>query len=136
MIETPPYHVDAERQPRGWTATVADLHNVTAQARTLAALDVRVREALAAALQLPATAAGDLALAYEYHVGPPQLGAAAAQIRADRARLDDEERRLAVRTKAAAEVLTRQLDVGVRDAAVVLGVSPGRISQLVPRTNK
>lgn len=131
MTDTGAYTVDAHRAPRGWVAEIRELPHVRAQAGSLESLDKRVREAIAAATDR--TEGVGLVLAYDYHVGPPDLGGFTAELRGERAELADAEHKLNVRTAAAAHILARQLNVGVRDVAVLLGVSASRISQLAPQ---
>ena len=89
-----------------------------------------------AADDLPDGAETGLHLAYEYNIGDPELNALTTQLRADRARIDQEERELAERTAVVAARLVQGEALPVRDAAALLSVSPQRISQVAPRSGR
>jgi hypothetical protein len=98
-------------------------------ARTLPALDHAVREVVVLAADLPDEAMPTLVLEYDYHTGHPALDAETAKVRA----LRQQAERLSEEASANTAIAARRLvanGVSVRDAAVLLGVSPQRVSQL------
>lgn len=55
------------------------------------------------------------------------------KVRTTRRRAQNEQKRAAAVARRAAHVLTRELDLGVRDAGRLLGVSHQRVHQLVQK---
>lgn len=127
------YRVIVTREDDAWLADVPDVAGTHTWARNLPRLDHDVREAIALAEDLPEGAEAGLELVYEYRTGDADMDKAATELRAERVRVDEAERRLADRTAAAAVALVRK-GMSVRDAAVLLKVSPQRISQVASRT--
>ncbi|HLL67888.1 MAG TPA: hypothetical protein VK453_19555 [Micromonosporaceae bacterium] len=125
------YHVVVTRENDHWLASASDAPGAHTFAASLPKLDGEIREAIALAEDLDIGAESSLDLVYEYHSGDPALDAVTAELRAERARLNEAERALTERTAAAARVLVERLSV--RDAATLLAVSPQRISQVAPR---
>lgn len=126
------YRVVVTREGDSWLADVPDVEGTHTWAKNLPSLDANVREAIALAEDLPEGAEPTLALAYTFDVGDADLNAVTAHLRAERERIQREERQLAEQTAVVAARLTGR-DLSVRDAAMLLGVSPQRISQVAPQ---
>ena len=121
------YHVVVTRDGDGWMADVPALPGTHTWAKTLRALDRNVREVIGMVEDLPRSAEAALDLVMDYHTGDPVLDERARL----RARRREQERTAAEIASDTSELLrsfAAQLSVG--DAAVLLGVSKGRISQL------
>jgi predicted RNase H-like HicB family nuclease len=125
------YRVVVTRDETNWLAEVPEVPGVQTFARALAPLDGEVREAVAIALDLSPTAERGLVLDYEYHLGDAEIDARTARLRAERVRHAAAERELVEQTGAAARDLVAR-GLSVRDAAVLLAVTPQRIHQLAP----
>lgn len=127
------YRVVVTREDGEWLADLPDLSGAHTYARTLPALDRAVREVAVLAADLPDDAMAGLALAWEFHTGDDALDEEAAQVRALRAEAD---RLAAEATESTAAVARKLIEHGasVRDAAVLLGVSAQRISQVTGHT--
>jgi predicted RNase H-like HicB family nuclease len=122
------YHVVATRDGDGWMADVPALPGTHTWAKTLRALDRNVREVIGMVEDLPRSTEAAMDLEMEYHTGDPALDQRTERLRARRR---EQERAAAEIASDTSELLRRfatQLSVG--DAAVLLGVSKGRISQL------
>jgi predicted RNase H-like HicB family nuclease len=122
------YHVVVTRDGDGWMADVPVLPGTHTWAKTLRALDRSVREVIGLVEDLPRSAEAALDLEMDYRTGDPVLDERAGRLRALRR---EQERAAAEIASDTSELLRRfaaQLSVG--DAAVLLGVSKGRISQL------
>ncbi|MFY9929240.1 MAG: type II toxin-antitoxin system HicB family antitoxin [Streptosporangiaceae bacterium] len=122
------FHVVVTRDGDGWMADVPALPGTHTWAKTLRALDRNVREVIGMVEDLPRSAEAALDLQMEYRTGDPVLDERAGRLRARRR---EQERATAEIAGDTSELLRRfaaQLSVG--DAAVLLGVSKGRISQL------
>ncbi len=125
------YRVVVTREDGRWLADVPDVPGTHTWARNLVGLDTSVREAIALAEDLPEGVEPELELSYEYHTGDDQLDDAAAQLRLKRERMEAE---LALITQRTAELAREMAETySVRDAAMLLGVSPQRISQIAAR---
>jgi len=129
------YYVVVTREDDAWLADVPDLPGTHTWAKNLPGLDRAVREAIALVEDLPDGAEPGLSLIYRYDIGDPELNAVTAHLRAERERIQREERQLSEQTAAVAAQLTDR-SMSVRDAAALLAVSPQRISQVAPRTTK
>lgn len=129
------YRVVVIREGDAWLADVPDLPGTHTWAKNLPGLARSVREAIALAEDLPDGAETRLSLIYTYDIGDPELNAVTAHLRAERERIQREERQLAEQTAAVAAQLTER-SMSVRDAAMLLAVSPQRISQVAPRPTK
>jgi hypothetical protein len=117
------YHVVVTRDGDGWMADVPVLPGTHTWA-----LDRSVREVIGLVEDLPRSAEAALDLEMDYRTGDPVLDERAGRLRALRR---EQERAAAEIASDTSELLRRfaaQLSVG--DAAVLLGVSKGRISQL------
>jgi hypothetical protein len=128
--------VRVTREDGAWQADVPGLRGTHTWARNLPALDRSVREVIALVKDLPEGAESALQLDYEYNIGDPALTALTAKLRAERERIQREERDLARETAAAASRLVADASLSVRDAATLLAVSPQRISQVAPRERR
>ncbi len=123
------YHVNVTREGAQWLADgPGGAHTF---AKNLVALDRHIREAIAVALDLPEEAEAGLVIEYEYRLGDAELDAAATALRAERKRLIDAEQDLTERTAQVAARLVK--DLSVRDTAIMLAISPQRVSQIAPR---
>jgi predicted RNase H-like HicB family nuclease len=122
------YHIVVTRDGDGWMADVPALPGTHTWAKTLRALDRSVREVIGMVEDLPRSAEAALELEMDYRTGDAVLDERAGRLRARRR---EQERAAAEIASDTSELLRRfaaQLSVG--DAAVLLGVSKGRISQL------
>lgn len=122
------YHVVVTRDGDGWMADVPVLPGTHTWAKTLRALDRNVREVIGMVEDLPRSAEAALDLEMDYHTGDPALDERAGRLRARRREQERAAAEIASDTRELARQLTTQLPVS--DAAVLLGVSKGRITQL------
>jgi len=123
------YRVIVTRDDDHWLADVPELQGAHTFARTLMALDKDVREVIVLAADLPDDAVSSLKLAWEYHTGDAILDAKTARVRALRAKLEQ----IAAEAGASTAAMALELVDGgmsVRDTAVLLGISPQRVSQM------
>jgi len=120
--------VDVYREDGQWLGQARDLPAAHTFARNLVLLDQYLREAIAVTQDLAAGAESSLDLDYSYH-GVPQFVIDAAEIGRRRRQAEREmaEANLAARQAAAT---LKSAGYSVRDAAQLLEVSPGRISQM------
>lgn len=122
------YTIDVRRDHEQWTADVRDMPAAHTFARNLTLLDKYIREAIAVVEDLPEGAEPGLDLEYCYH------GVAQAIVDADEIgrRRRHAAKELAEANQAAQEAIPVLTAAGcsVRDTAQLLGVSPGRVSQL------
>jgi hypothetical protein len=109
-----------------WLASVDGLAGAHTEARTLGTLDTYVREVIALAADLPDEAMPDLDITYEFDQPPLE---AAARIAARRRRLEQAHARVVTEATELARELVAA-GYSTRDAAAVLGVTHGRISQV------
>src|SRR5216683_913491 len=122
------YRVVVTRDGDGWMADVPALPGTHTWAKTLRALDGNVREVIGMVEDLPRSAEAALDLELDYHTGDPVLDERAGRLRARRR---EQERAAAEIASDTSELLRRfAAQLSVSDAAVLLGVSKGRISQL------
>jgi predicted RNase H-like HicB family nuclease len=122
------YHVVVTRDGDGWMADVPALPGTHTWAKTLRALDRNVREVIGMVEDLPRSAEAALDLEMDYQTGDPVLDERAGRLRARRR---EQERAAAEIASDTSEILRRfAAELSVGDAAVLLGVSKGRISQL------
>jgi predicted RNase H-like HicB family nuclease len=122
------YHVVVTRDGDGWMADVPVLPGTHTWAKTLRALDRNVREVIGMVVDLPRSAEAALDLEMDYHTGDPVVDERADRLRARRREQERAAAEIASDTRELARQLTTQLPVS--DAAVLLGVSKGRITQL------
>jgi predicted RNase H-like HicB family nuclease len=122
------YQVVVTRDGDGWMADVPALPGTHTWAKTLRALDRNVREVIGMVEDLPRSAEAAMDLEMEYHTGDAVLDERAGRLRARRR---EQERAAAEIASDTSELLRRfAAQLSVSDAAVLLGVSKGRISQL------
>jgi predicted RNase H-like HicB family nuclease len=122
------YHVVVRRDGDGWMADVPALPGTHTWAKTLRALDRNVREVIGMVEDLPRSAEAALDLEMDYHTGDSMLDERAGRLRARRR---EQQRAAAEIASDTSELLRRfAAQLSVSDAAVLLGVSKGRISQL------
>jgi len=122
------YHVVVTRDGDGWRADVPALPGTHTWAKTLRALDRNVREVIGMVEDLPRSAEAALDLEMDYRTGDPVLDERADRLRARRREQERAAAEIASDTSELLRHFAAQLSVG--DAAVLLGVSKGRISQL------
>lgn len=127
------YTVEVTREGKSWLADVRGLPGVHTWAKNLPSLEASLREAIALAEDLPDGAEQSVGLRFEYHIGDERLDRLTAELRRKRARLEAEEAALAARTSQAAAQLVHDAQLPVRDVAVLLAVSPQRVSQVAPQ---
>jgi hypothetical protein len=125
------YRVRVTRDVDGsWLADVPDLEGAHTFARTLPKLDGYVREVVVMAAGLPDTAMADVDLVWEFDTGDQGLDEELAAVRDARRRAAQQLQQLEASTAAGAADLSAR-GYSVRDAAVLLGVSPARAGQLM-----
>ena len=112
-----------------WLADVIDLEGAHTFARSLTGLDRAVREVIVLADDLPDETMPELVLEWDYRTGDPNVDAAAAEVRALRTQADHLAAAATAKTAEAATDLAEH-GLSVRDIAIVLGISPQRVSQL------
>jgi predicted RNase H-like HicB family nuclease len=128
------YRAVVTREGDAWLADIPDVQGAHTFARTLMRLDQGIREVLVLSLDLPDEAMADLSIKFEYHTGDEWLDQRTVELRELRAAVEADSRRLEQATETMAQFLSRDAGLSVRDAAVLLDVSPQRISQLAPKT--
>lgn len=123
------YRVVVERDEDVWIADVPDVPGAHTQAGNLTKLDVNVRQVIALVLDLPDGAEPTLELQYEY-VNVPAPVKVAAILGRRRAQAEED---LAVVQAQAAQSAADLVKQGwsLRDVGPLLGVSAGRISQII-----
>lgn len=126
------YTATVTREGGWWLATVDGLPGAHTEAQTLARLDIYVREVIVLAADLPDEAMPDLEITYRFDLAPL---AEAARSASRRRRLERAHKRVVAESTAIARELI-EAGYSTRDAATVLGVTPGRISQIAPRTSR
>jgi len=128
------YHVVVARDGDGWMADVPGLPGTHTWAKTLRALDRNVREVIGMVEDLPRSAEAAMDLELEYRTGDPVLDERASRLRARRR---EQERAAAEIASDTSELLRRfAAQLSVSDAAILLGVSKGRISQLLAESGR
>jgi hypothetical protein len=130
------YRVVVRRDPedaRFWLADVEGLAGGHTSSRSLATLDRYVRDVITLAADLPDSAAPNLRVEWIYQTGDPALDQATEGVRRRRAEMEAIATELAGRTGALARELVSEHRFSVREAAVLLGLSPARVDQLVQR---
>lgn len=115
-----------------WLADVPDLEGAHTFARALPKLDQYVREVIVLATDQPDTAMPDLDLVWEFDTGDQALDEELATVRDMRRRAAEQLEQLETSTAAGAADLSAR-GYSVRDAAVLLGVSPARAGQLMTK---
>lgn len=121
------YHATVTREGDTWLADVPSVPGAHTFARSLPGLLKSLKEVIVLMDDLPDD--GEVALELAF-VDEDALIDAASETRNERAQLACREAELAVRTRVLAAKLTGE-KYSVRDSAVLLGLTPGRISQLM-----
>jgi predicted RNase H-like HicB family nuclease len=126
----PRYRLVLERDETGaWLARVLDIPGCHTHGRTIEQARRRIREALALWVE-DAEEAG-----FEEHIHlPSRARQALRRSEALRTRARRERAEAHTATADAASVLVEELDMGMRDAAELLGVSHQRVQQLLSET--
>lgn len=115
------------REDGDWLADIPELDGASTYASTLPRLLENLREVAILADGLPDDAAPAFDLRFEVD---DQDVREASLLRAERSRIDREAESLRARTSKALGVLVKD-GYSTRDAAEIVGVSPGRVSQLL-----
>lgn len=127
------YTVEVERDDDVWIADVPSVPGAHTQAANLVKLDEYVREVIALVLDLPQGAESDLELEYAYQGLSPEA-MEAVEISHARAELEQQMADLLQQTNKAVESLVAA-GWSVRDVGPLVGVSPGRVSQIMRTKN-
>jgi hypothetical protein len=121
------YTVQVFRDSGLWVIEVLEI-DVVGQARTLASAADTARSLIALWLDVdPAT----ISVQMDYSRIDAEALSLMRQARADQARADTISSEAAKTWRRAARKLVREDNLSVRDAAIVLGVSYGRVQQLI-----
>lgn len=118
------YQVIVTREDGAWLADVPELEGAHTFARSLPSLDRAVREVVVLAADLSDEAMPNLELDYVYRTGDPRIDRDAAKVRQLRSQLAE------VESLTAESIYALTPELSVRDAGVLLGVSPQRVSQV------
>lgn len=122
------YRVKVTREHGQWIADVGGVEGAQTYAGSLPSLDVAVREVIALVEDLPHGVEPTLELQWDYS-GVSDSVQAAAEVGALRVEAEAQARALSTRTREQIGVLAAER-YSVRDIARLLGISPGRVSQL------
>lgn len=109
-----------------WVATVKEVRGCHTQGRTIDQARRRIREAL----ELFVEDAEDAEL-IDNVVLPADTLALLDSVRAMRKRAEEEQEKLQYSTVEAAQILTKDIGVSIRDAGELLGLSHQRVHQLL-----
>ncbi len=123
------YHAQVFYDGNTWSASVTDADGAHTYSRTLRGLEHEIREAIAAAEDLDDGAEAGIELEYEWQNTDEEIRAVVA-LSEERHELDDRRRVLLVEGVLRARKLVDR-GMPVRDVAQLLGVSPGRVSQIL-----
>ena len=123
------YIVDVTREDGQWLADVRDLPGAHTFARNLVTLDKYVREVIAVVEDIAVEQAAIIDLDYHYHDVPGIVEKAIA-LGQRRRIVERETAQVVAATTDTARALSAA-GYSVRDAAGLLGVSPGRAAQLI-----
>lgn len=127
------YDVSVTRRGKRWQADVTDLPGAQTHAGSLPALVRRATEAIRRDKEIPTEQDVELRLAFAGDLSAIRDVIAIAD---QRRRLDAELKALQVATLEAVFRLKAEL-FSVRDIAALIGITPGRVSQLIaPRKQK
>ncbi|MCL2091623.1 MAG: hypothetical protein FWH11_10585 [Micrococcales bacterium] len=126
------YTVHVTREDRTWLGEVPDLPGAHTFAASLSALDRAMREVVVLAADLPDGAEATIDLVWDLS-DVAASAVEAAQIAQARAANDQTRRQLAAQTRRLVLDLVGQ-GWSARDVATVLGLSPGRVSQITRTT--
>lgn len=120
------YTVTVWREPEGgWSASADGLDGAFTAGRSLAEVDRNIRESIAVTLDLPRGAEDGMDIDLRVRFGDDPID----DLVADTIKARQAAERAAVLTETAVEALRRR-GVSVRDAAKVLGITSGRVTQL------
>lgn len=125
------YTVQVAREGDAWTAQVAELPAAHTWARSLLGLDHDVREIIALVEDLPEGAEAQLDLDWDFTAAGPDA-AAAAQVAAERRRAQAAVASMVTRSNRMVQQLS-QAGWSQRDISGVLGITPGRVSQILSK---
>lgn len=128
------YTATVTREDGWWLASIDDLPGAHTEARTLAALDLAIREVVVLAAGLPDEAMSDLHIDYSFHTGLPVIDKKATRVRAQRHELEELDRQVATTTEDIIEWAMAN-GYSVRDAAVLTGVSFQRVAQIARKAS-
>jgi predicted RNase H-like HicB family nuclease len=123
------YLVVVTREGKNWLADVPELAGAHTFSRSLSGLEQSVRETIVLAADLPDETLPELLIDWSFDTGDRLIDATALTVRKLRARADTLAAEAAQRTAEAVRLLTEH-GMGVRDTAMILGISPQRVSQL------
>lgn len=129
---TQPYTVQVTREGSSWLARVPNMRAAQTHARNLPSLERSIREVIALLEDLPEGAEAELFLEWDFSA----LGELAQQAHAlhlERERVQQAIAGLAQRTRHTVDELVRE-GWSTRDIALLVGTSPGRVSQLQKET--
>ena len=124
------YRVAVTREGKSWLADVPNLPGTHTWAGNLVALDAAVREAICLVEDLPEGTETDLGIEWDFSALDNPLADEAATLVMQRRIVEGDRARIASRSRGLARAMADN-DWSVRDIAGALGVSPGRVSQLV-----
>ena len=122
------YRVVVSHDGDVWVADAPALEGAHTQAGNLTRLDEAIREVIALVEDLPEGAEESIAIEYDYE-GFDDVATAAAVVGQCRAEVDRAQAVLAAHTTTLTQALVAR-GWSVRDVAPLLGISPGRVSQL------
>lgn len=121
------YTVRYERDNTGWwVATIKELKGCHTQGRTIEQARKRIREALCLFVD-----DSDEAQLIDDIILPANARVLLKRVLATRVRAEKEAAKLQTSTAEAAQVLTREVGVSVRDAGELLGLSHQRVHQIL-----
>ncbi|WP_019931563.1 type II toxin-antitoxin system HicB family antitoxin [Nocardia sp. BMG111209] len=123
------YLVVVTREGKNWLADVPELSGAHTFSRSLSGLEQSVREVIVLTADLPEENLPELRLDWAFDTGDRLIDATALTVRKIRARADTLAAEAAQRTADAVRLLTEH-GMGVRDTAMILGISPQRVSQI------
>ncbi len=121
------YHAEVLREGTAWIASVTNADGAHTYSRTLRGLRHEVEESIRAAEDL--TDEVELDVEYDFLNTDEEIRAAVA-VGEKRAELDHEKQLLLVEGLVRAQKLIER-GMSVRDVADLIGVSPGRVSQIL-----
>ncbi|MGH3773206.1 MAG: hypothetical protein ACRDRW_17725 [Pseudonocardiaceae bacterium] len=127
ITDTRTYTVQVFRDGGFWILEVPELRAV-GQARTLASAGGTARELVALWLDVPAD---QVQIVFDYSRIDPEAIELAAGARSEQARAEELSRVAARRLRQAARRLVKTDGLSLRDTATVLGVTFGRVQQLL-----
>lgn len=127
------YAVEVTREGDSWIGDVVDVPGAHSYAKNLTALTAALEEAVALVLDLPDDASAPT-FKFEYR-GVDDAFTEAGKIGEIRSQIEELQQQLAVATLEAAQKLAAA-GYSVRDIAGVLQMSPGRVSQVIPKSGR